>query len=231
VAGDRRIFHRAAQPAIWLAVSREWETLRAMVGIAMPRGAKRQAMHRQALLGLLDRYLVAHPDEPEFATRIRSLVIGHPNCFERDCLPGHITASSWIVSHDFSRVLFTHHRKLDRWLQLGGHADGESNVLEVALNEAREESGMTSFEVLWPGDSQVPFDLDVHRIPALGEVPEHEHHDVRFFLLAGADQELVISDESNDLRWFPIDQLDEVLVEESLCRLDRKARSLIRSWA
>jgi len=185
-------------------------------------------MHRQALLGLLDRYRVRYPAESESATRIRSLVAEHPNCFDRDCRPGHITASAWIVSHDHKRVLFTHHRKLDRWLQLGGHADGDPNPLEVALREAREESGMLDFRVLWSGEDQTPFDVDVHLIPPYGGEPEHEHHDIRFLLEAAADQELVISAESNDLRWFPMNELDQILDEESLLRLDRKARSLLR---
>jgi 8-oxo-dGTP pyrophosphatase MutT (NUDIX family) len=188
-------------------------------------------MHRKALLDLLDRYLLKHPDEPEFVDRIRDLVVEHENCFERDCLPGHITASSWILSHDRKHVLFTHHRKLNRWLQLGGHADGETNALEVALKEAREESGMRDFEVQWTGEAGVPFDLDVHSIPEFRDVPGHEHHDIRFLLVAAADQELVISDESNDLRWFPIDRLDEILDEESLSRLDRKARAWLATAA
>ena len=81
-------------------------------------------MHRKALLELLDGYRVENPDEVEFVYRVSKLVVDHPNCFDRDCLPGHITASSWIVSHDHQRVLFTHHRKLDRWLRRGNPADG-----------------------------------------------------------------------------------------------------------
>ena len=188
-------------------------------------------MHRKPLLELLDLYRIQFPEEIEFVDRVRNLVSEHPNCFDRDCKPGHITASSWIVSHDHRRVLFTHHRKLDRWLQLGGHADGDTNVLEVALKEAREESGMCDFEVLWPKGSPIPLDIDVHSIPDFGDVPGHEHHDIRFLLVAARDQELVISDESNALRWFPIDQIDEVLDEESLCRLDRKARAWLRTIA
>lgn len=186
-------------------------------------------MHRRGMLELLDGYCDQCPDETEFASRIRALVVEHSNCFDRDCMPGHITASSWILSHDLRNVLLTHHRKLDRWLQLGGHADGETDVLEVALKEAREESGMGNFQVIWPATPHVPFDLDVHQIPAFGDVPEHEHHDIRFLLVAGADQELVISRESNDLRWFPLDELNLILDHESLSRLDRKARSWLRS--
>ena len=105
-------------------------------------------MHRRPLLDLLDVYQQRHPEESACVEKIRALAVAHENCFQRDCQPGHITASSWIVSHDHQRVLFTHHRKLDRWLQLGGHADGDTDVLEVALKEAREESGMNDFDVL-----------------------------------------------------------------------------------
>jgi 8-oxo-dGTP pyrophosphatase MutT (NUDIX family) len=184
-------------------------------------------MHRQALLGMLDRYGIRYPDELESADRVRSLVVEHANCFDRECLPGHVTASSWIFSHDHRHVLLTHHRKLDRWLQLGGHADGDTNVLEVAFKEAREESGMTNFEVLWLDEPGTPFDLDIHLIPARGDTPEHEHHDIRFLLVAGRDQQLVMSDESNDLRWFPVGELAPQLDDESLRRLDRKSRKLL----
>ena len=120
-------------------------------------------MHRRPLLDMLAAYEVAHPDEKPCAERIRALVEGHTDCFERTCLPGHVTASAWIVSADHDRALLTHHRKLERWLQLGGHSDGDPDVVAVALREAEEESGMTGFEVLSrDADGRpVPVDLDV----------------------------------------------------------------------
>ena len=105
-------------------------------------------MSRKPLLALLRRYETAHPDEGECVGQVRSLVEAHADCFERTCLPGHVTASAWILSPDRKQVLLTRHRKLGRWLQLGGHADGDPDVLGVALREAREESGMAEFGVI-----------------------------------------------------------------------------------
>jgi len=184
---------------------------------------------------MLDLYECAHPGESATIGRIRSLIRAHDDCFSRDCHPGHITASAWILSNDHSRFLLTHHRKLDRWLQLGGHADGDPDPLAVALREAREESGMHDFAVLQPvgqrwrsepaaaGEVPIPLDVDVHLIPARRSEPEHEHHDIRFLLVAGADQPLQISDESNDLAWFARARLDDVAGDESVNRLGRKA--------
>src|SRR5205807_9522638 len=111
-------------------------------------------------------YRDAFPAEAPVVDRIYRLVEAHPDCFLRTCRPGHITAAAWIVSSDRRRSLMTHHRKLDRWLQLGGHADGQCLVEEVALREAREESGLTHFDVIPIDGVVMPFDIDVHDIPA-----------------------------------------------------------------
>jgi 8-oxo-dGTP pyrophosphatase MutT (NUDIX family) len=184
-------------------------------------------LHRQPLRDLLERYRERHVEERDCVTRVLDLVAAHANCFERTCLPGHITASAWIVSADHEQFLLTHHRKLGRWLQLGGHADGETDALAVALREAREESGMERFEALSPDPECPILDVDVHRIPAFGTEPAHDHHDVRFLLVAGAGQPLRISDESHDLRWFEHASFEQVLLEESLLRMGHKARRLL----
>ncbi len=187
-------------------------------------------MHRRPLLRLLDRYRSLHPPgETAALDRICALVSQRPDCFERSCLPAHVTASAWIASHDRKRFLLTHHRKLDRWLQLGGHADGDPDVMGVALREAQEESGMRDFSWLSHNGAEgpVPLDIDVHAIPACRDEPAHEHHDVRFLLVAAAGQALQISAESSDLVWFELAQLEQVASDESLLRLGRKARSLL----
>ncbi len=186
-------------------------------------------MHRRALFNLLNRYLECWPEEESTILRIRALMNSHSDCFLRTCIPGHITGSAWIVSSDQQRCLLTHHRKLDRWLQLGGHADGETNVEEVALREAQEESGMTAFELHRNDNQLVPLDVDVHEIPAHGTEPAHEHHDIRFLLIAGPGQELTISDESKDLRWFNRDELLETTREESVLRMLRKAERALKA--
>ena len=186
-------------------------------------------MHREPLRKLLEAYSSLHPKEIECAGRIQHLVDAHTNCFDRECLPGHITASTWIVSHDYSHVLLTHHRKLGLWLQLGGHADGETNVFDVALREAREESGMHDFRVAGPHGGELPFDLDVHEIPPHKDDPAHEHHDIRYLLVASRGQPLVMSSESTDLRWFANDDVPAVAADESTLRMHEKALALLRT--
>ena len=186
-------------------------------------------MHRQALLDLLDRYELENPDETRTVERIRALVESHEDCFERSCSVGHITASSWILSANHEQFLLTHHRKLDRWLQLGGHADGDSDVVRVSLREAREESGLERLSCIsaegtdWRSSARpLPLDIDVHRIPARATEPEHEHHDIRFLLLAEPGQTIQMSDESNDLAWFELADLPSLGVDQSVLRLARK---------
>lgn len=194
-------------------------------------------MHRRPLLDLLDDYAALHPGESEAGrvARVRALVQSRADCFERRCRPGHVTASAWIVSADRSRFLLTHHRKLDRWLQLGGHADGDPDVCRVALREVREESGLRDLALVAPPRApgrRVPVDLDVHGIPARDDEPAHEHHDVRFVLVAESDQPLRRSEEESlALRWFERADLERVADDESLLRLGRKAFAWLDAWA
>lgn len=184
-------------------------------------------MHRRPLIELLQRYGRANPDEAALVARFLAFVADHDDCLRRSCVPGHITASAWIVSADGTEALLTHHRKLGRWLQLGGHVDGEPHVEQAALREAQEESGMAEFEFARAADGAlVPLDLDVHPIPARGSEPRHDHWDVRFLLRARPGQSLSISAESKDLRWFASDALRTVTDEDSVLRLCRKSLQL-----
>ena len=181
-------------------------------------------MARADLLLLLDEYETRHQDESECIDRIRQLIAEHSNCFDRDCLPGHITASAWIVSHESRAVLLTHHRKLDRWLQLGGHTDGEADVLAAALREAEEESGLQHFKALPESEHGTILDVDVHLIPGRGDEPAHEHHDIRFLLEVSEEQVIRHQEsESHDIRWFSGDTIAGHIEEESLARMARKA--------
>ena len=182
-------------------------------------------MHREPLLQLLADYVRICPDESPVVAKIRSLVESHTDCFERTCRPGHITGSAWVVSHDGLRHLLLHHRKLDRWLQPGGHADGDVNVAQVALREAIEESGIPRLRL----SQETPLDVDVHLIPArytaAGKLLEeaHEHHDIRFLLQAEGDDPIVVSDESHDVQWFTSEQVAAKIDEESVLRLLKKS--------
>ncbi len=190
-------------------------------------------MHRRPLLEMLARYGAAFPGESSVVDRICALVETHADCFERTCRPGHITGAAWILSADRRRCLLAHHRKLDRWLQLGGHADGQYCVEEVALREAREESGLAGFDIVPIDGALLPLDIDVHQIPARfdpdGQLVEdaHEHHDVRFLLIAHAGQQIRPSDESHDVAWFTPDEVVQRTHEESVLRMLRKTLDLL----
>jgi 8-oxo-dGTP pyrophosphatase MutT (NUDIX family) len=173
-------------------------------------------MHRLKLLTLIDDYAARHPDERAVVERFRTFVQRHERCFERDCWAGHITGSAWLVNRAGSHVLLTHHRKLGRWLQLGGHSDGETDTLAAAKREAQEESGL-EVDVL---ETQI-FDLDVHEIPARKSDPAHHHYDVRF-LFAARSEAFRVSGESLDLAWVPVDELETYSREDSMLRMGRK---------
>lgn len=165
----------------------------------------------EELAGYRERY----PEERAVTDRFSKFVMGEERCFERSCEYAHITGSAWIVDEAGEKVLLTHHAKLNRWLQLGGHADGESNVYEVALKEAEEESGLAGFERVHPGI----FDIDIHPIPARKSEAAHLHYDVRYVLRIGSETMYTVSEESHDLAWVPLDEVVKFTVEESMMRM------------
>lgn len=152
--------------------------------------------------------------EAEMLTRMRDFVAAQPECFERSLQIGHMTASAWVVSPDRQQVLLVLHRKLGKWLQPGGHADGNTDLRAVALQEVWEETGLQA-RLAQP---QI-FDIDVHPIPARGQDPLHDHYDVRFLLEADPEAPLTISAESRELRWVPIQQVAELNGERSITRM------------
>jgi 8-oxo-dGTP pyrophosphatase MutT (NUDIX family) len=187
-------------------------------------------MHRKPLLRLLDLYRAMYPHEHEVVARFATFVSSHTDCFERSCVPGHVTASAWILSPDGNRFLMTHHRKLGRWLQVGGHADGQFVVHEAAMREAHEETGISDFSVMATDGEHVPLDIDIHVIPPHGTDPEHLHYDVRFLMQARTDR-FVVSKESHALQWFAMSELDRICTEPSLLRMGEKARSILEHVA
>ncbi len=176
-------------------------------------------MHRQPLLELIGRYASRFPDETETVRRFRDFVRQNADCFQRQLAVGHITGAAWLVDRDLERVLLTHHRKLGIWIQLGGHADGDPDILNVALREAEEESGLAGIEPL--GDGEI-FDLGIHRIPARRSEPAHWHYDVRFAFIHTGNGRYRVSDESHDLAWAPIERIRDFTSEKSMLRMAEK---------
>ncbi|GAB4043992.1 NUDIX hydrolase [Spirosoma jeollabukense] len=175
-------------------------------------------MHRLPLLNLLRQHTTTDLNEQAMTQATIEFVETNSDAFERSLLAGHITGSAWIVSPDRQQVLLIHHRKLDRWLQPGGHADGDPDVAAVALREAREETGLTSLQLVSPAI----FDVDIHTIPARGDVPEHLHYDIRFLLEADPDEPFGNSDEIKNIRWFSLEMVNNYTDSESICRMVRK---------
>jgi len=166
----------------------------------------------------LAEYRVAWPDAAGLADEFARFLRSAPTVFERAHVSGHFTGSAWLVSADGARVLLTHHRKLNAWLQLGGHADGDTDLARVALREAEEESGLRDLVV-----EPVIFDIDRHRIPARRDEPEHWHYDVRYVVRATRGEAFVVGDESHALAWRDVRELvDDDAVDESVRRMAAK---------
>lgn len=189
------------------------------------------------LLTLLRQHNPADASEADMTARTIAFVEANPNCFDRSLLEGHITGSAWITSPDGAQVLLIHHRKLDRWFQPGGHADGDPDVVAVALREAQEETGLPNLQLVSP----VIFDVDIHPIPArgdqsaapqiadriagrIGAVPEHLHYDIRFHFTS---DQAIASGESREvkaIRWVSLDEAEQLANSESISRMIRKSR-------
>ncbi len=180
-------------------------------------------MHRNNILAKLDSYLKKFPDEQETVNQMVSFVEANKDCFERTLSIGHITGSAWLMDENYERALLTHHRKLDRWLQPGGHADGQSNVLAVAMRESEEESGLAEIEPV----SDSLFDIDIHLIPARGNEAEHFHYDCRFLLRSVGSDQYTVSEESDDLAWILLSDMASYTSEVSITRMVDKVRSYL----
>ena len=175
-------------------------------------------MHRKPIADLLAAYALTHPSEQAMAERYVHFVQTHVNCFDRSLLTGHVTGSAWLVNTHQTHVLLTHHRKLNMWLQLGGHADGNPDIVSVARREAQEESGIQNIALVNP---QI-MSLDIHEIPKREQEPAHYHYDVTFAFKTINSDEFNVSEESHALEWIEISKLHERTTEDSMVRMAEK---------
>lgn len=169
----------------------------------------------EAARALISTYEPRDDAQAEFKERMLAFIAEHPqDAHKRSCLSGHLTASCLLLDHAEERALLTHHAKLGRWLQLGGHVDGDANLPAGALREAQEESGIPGIEL-----DPTPIDIDIHSIPGRGDEPEHWHLDVRFIARAPQGAKEVISEESIELGWFSPADLEGLDTDPSVRRL------------
>jgi len=184
-------------------------------------------MHRQELLSLLNNYQTAYIEEAGMATKTRLFVMQHENCFDRQLSVGHVSGSAWVVNPARTHVLLLHHRKLNLWLQPGGHADGDPDILRVILNEASEETGI-SLEHIHLLHQNI-FDIDVHIVHESIHDTRHTHYDIRF--LVEIDDRLPIpgNQESHQIAWVPLNLVPRFNNALSFHRLARKTMQLLKS--
>ncbi len=173
------------------------------------REYKRFGVDDPALVGSSEPRAAWHHVAPihieEFADVKRKffeLTALEPDALDRSATPGHLTGSALVLNHNATETLLLFHTKLQRWLQPGGHADGEANLARVALKEATEETGIEGLEIVDPA-----IDLDIHNVAKPG-APEVLHYDVRFLVFAPEGAEPTRNHESQDIRWVGLSDLD-----------------------
>ncbi len=177
---------------------------------------------RAPLCKALQKYAERHPEQKITADRMLEFVRSTPQCFERSHAAGHMTGSAWLLNPAGDKALLTLHHNLQRWMQTGGHADGDPDTLRVAIKEAEEESGISG---ITPVSVDI-FDIDIHLIPARpakGE-PAHYHYDVRY-LLQAPHEEFSISPESDDLAWWRAAE-----IEAHAAELDASVLRMAELW-
>jgi 8-oxo-dGTP pyrophosphatase MutT (NUDIX family) len=177
----------------------------------------------ERLLADLRRYEASDAFEERHRAAMVAL-LAEPEAFSRaHFTPGHFTASCYVVD-DAGRLLLHHHRRLDRWLQMGGHVEGDESPERAALREGAEESGLLDLTLAADGI----FDLDIHGIPAANVEPDHDHYDVRY-LARTASPDAIAFDraESNDLAWVTLDRAAELMPGPESHRVLRKIERML----
>ena len=177
-------------------------------------------MHRNHILESLKQYLSSRffmEEEQQHHDELIQFINDNPTCFNRENI-GHLTGSVWLVNHEQTHVLLTHHKKLGIWLQLGGHADGDHHIPTVALKEAHEESGIENLIFV----TEEIYDIDIHPIPNKCKA----HYDVRYLIKAPQGAKYIVSEESHDLAWVPLDKIEEYTTCRSVVRMAEKLKLL-----
>ncbi len=179
-----------------------------------------QALHASAV-ATLSGWVAPTPAQGALRDRYLSHLAAHPDGLAKACFPDHLTAGAIVVSPDAGAVLLNHHRKADAWLAFGGHLEpGDTSLAGGARRELVEESGLTSFDF-----DETPLSLDEHAVEFCSDRGTVHHLDVRFLATAEPDAAHATSEESLDVRWWPVDALPAtfddmyVLIEAAVARV------------
>jgi 8-oxo-dGTP pyrophosphatase MutT (NUDIX family) len=157
-----------------------------------------------SVVDTLTRWAAPDPAQDALRHAVLAFVLGRPDACLRACVPGHVTASALLLDHTGEQTLLTLHPRFGRWVQLGGHCeDGDADIVAAALREAKEESGIDGLSI-----GSIPAALHVHAVTCSLGVPTR-HLDVQFVAHAPADAQITCSDESLDLRWWPLSGLPD----------------------
>jgi len=181
-------------------------------------------MHRQDLLQRLLGYKTPFMEEAGMVRRTLKFVQAHENCFDRALMHGHVTGSAWVLNPSRSHTLMLHHRKLNRWFQPGGHADGDPDILQVVLKEVSEESGIDMENIILL--SKNIFDVDIHTIYPSEHDDRHEHFDIRFLVEIDDRLEVPGNNESHQIGWVPLSQVKQFNNMLSLRRMVKKTERM-----
>lgn len=169
---------------------------------------------------LLKEYQPLYGQEQVYKEQMLKVLSICEDCFLRSCRVGHFTASALLFNKNLTHVLLMHHTKLDKWMQLGGHCDGDMNILNVAIKEAQEESGIQEIRPLLPDI----FDIDIHLIPPRKADAAHYHFDIRFLMHAYDNDKIVKNHESKALKWVEKYSQNLPSQEYSLLRMFEKVK-------
>ena len=172
-------------------------------------------MDRYTIIKMLCAYQPTQ-EEIVFKEKIIDFLSNNEDCFKRSLEIGHVTASAWVLNKNKEKALLMHHAKLNLWVQLGGHCDGNPDVLSVAIKEAQEESGIQHITLV----NKEIFDIDIHHIPANRYEMAHYHYDIRFLVQVMSDEQGIRNHESRALKW----------IGKNYAELPTNQRSVVRMF-
>lgn len=175
-------------------------------------------MNKREIIEQIEAYSPDDLDEIKYKEDLLTFINSHDILLGKGNPDGHITASAWVINEDRTKALMTWHRKLDRWLQLGGHTEVNESLIQSAIREVEEESSLRNIRLV----SKEIFDIDIHKIPNNPKDKAHYHYDVRFLIQGSEDEPLLISEESKDLAWIPLEEMHTYNNNRSVIRMVEK---------